>query len=166
MKSKSKPVTKPVLVTLKPVPVSRLVKIKPAYRTRTGAVAWRGASLARILSDARKRAHSNSFESIGLVVCCSQLPHGLHVELNVFGRGNNCFRVVPDYKWLEPGGIYKFHVSYDDDGDEEVIDEFVAGTISSARYLGRAKSISDASRRMTLNIANAVADMLSYNTAA
>ena len=58
-----------------------------------------------------------------------------------------------------------FHASYDDDdGGEEIIDEFTAGTISSVRYLGTAKSISDASRRMTLNVSSAVADMLSYNT--
>ena len=57
-----------------------------------------------------------------------------------------------------------FHVNYDQDDDKETIDEFTAGTISSVRYLGTAKSISDASKRMTLNVSSAVADMLSYNT--
>ena len=57
-----------------------------------------------------------------------------------------------------------FHVSYDEDDDEETIDEFTAGTISSVRYLGTAKSISDASGRTTPSVSGAVADMLSYNT--
>ena len=157
MKSKRKPVTKSVALSQAPV------KITPATRTRSGAIVWHGDVLVGILKDIQKRARPNGFFSIGKVVCFSWLYHGPHVELNVFGQGSNCFRVAPDWRHMCPGAIYMFHVVYDDDSGEEIFDECTAGTISSVRYLGTAKSISDASRRMTLNVSSAVVDMLSYN---
>ena len=164
MKRKSRLVTKPVPVTpsVPPVPSSKASKF--ATRTRSGAVAWHSDGLAKILEDIRNRPDADSFESIGKVVCFDKLPHGPHAEVNVFGHGNNCFRVVPDFKCLEPRGVYKFHVRYDVEDDDEPIDEFTIGTISSVRYLGTAKSISDASGRMTPNVSRAVAEMLRYNT--
>ena len=56
-----------------------------------------------------------------------------------------------------------FHVVYDDDNDEDIFDECTAGIISSVRYFGTSKSLSDASKRMTPNVASAVADMLAHN---
>ena len=163
MKSKSRLVTKPVPVTpsVPPVPSSKAIKF--ATRTRSGAVAWHSDGLAQILENMRICPGSNSFDSIGKVVCFDKLPHGPHAEVNVFGHGNNCFRVVPDVKCLEPRGVYKFHVRYDVEDDDEPIDEFTSGTISSVRYLGTAKSLSAASRKMPKNISRAVLDMLSYN---
>ena len=163
MKSKRRLVTKlvPVTPSVPPVPSSKASKF--ATRTRSGAVAWHSDGLAKILEDIRNRPNSDSFESIGKVVCFDKLPHGPHAEVNVFGHGNNCFRVVPDFKCLEPRGVYKFHVRYDEDDDDETIDEFTAGTIFFARYLGTAKSLSEASKRMPRNVSRAVLDMLSYN---
>ena len=157
MKSKRNPLAKSVALSQAPV------KITPATRTRSGAIVWHGDVLVGILKDIQKRARPNSFFSIGKVVCFSWLYHGPHVELNVFGQGNNCFRVVPDWRAMCAGAIYMFHVVYDDDNGEDIFDECTAGTISSVRYLGTSKSLSDASRRMTPNVASAVADMLDYN---
>ena len=108
----------------------------------------------------------NDFVTIAKVVCVGDLLHGLHVELNLLGRGNNCFRLAGT-KTLKPGAIYMVHVKYDvgvsDSSDEN--DKFTVGTISDVRYRGTAASPAEACKSMTRKDCAYVHNVLSFKAA-
>ena len=142
-----------------------LMAPKKAMKTKTSPkTPWNPSLLAQMCRQGTNQKPPDDFDTIAKVVCVGDLLHGLHVELNLPGGGNNCFRLAGT-KILKPGAIYMIHVNYDadvsDSSDEK--DEFSVGTISDVRYLGTAASLAEACKSMTRKVCAYVHNMLSFN---
>ena len=136
---------------------------KPRSRKRYGAKKCNFSELARLCREGPKKNPSNDFDTIAKVVRCDELPHGPHVEINMLARGNNCFHLMGT-KALQPGAIYRVHVNYDAD-DENNNDQCTVGTISSVRYLGTPADITEACPGgLTQKVSAYVQEMLSFRT--
>ena len=124
---------------------------KKAMKTKTSPkTPWNPSLLAQMCRQGTTQKPPDDFAK---VVCVGDLLHGLHVELKLPGRGNNCFRLAGT-KILKPGAIYMIHVNCDadvsDSSDEK--DEFSVGTISDVGYLGTATNLAEACKSMTRKV--------------
>ena len=137
---------------------------KKAMKKTSPKTQWNPSLLAQMCRQGANQTPSDDFDTIAKVVCMGDLLLGPHVELNLLGRGNNCFRLAGT-KTLKPGAIYMVHVKYDvdvsDSSDEN--DEFTVGTISDVRYRGTAASLAEACKSMTRKDCAYVHNMLSFN---
>ena len=75
---------------------------------------WNPILLAQMWRQGTNQTPSDDFDTIAKVVCVRDFLLGLHVELNLLGRGSNCFRLAGT-KTSKPGAIYMVHVRYDAD---------------------------------------------------